>query len=383
MKVELLTRPVLLNSPPINSDKLTMKKVFFKLSLTKRSTLLALFLAQGAPLGYIFHKFLFVPYDKNLLLHALYLVNHETHAMAYMWLGTSLFFAVFGYAIGKKAEQLRLSNEYLQQALMQKHHLERMKRRFLVGLIDQIRTPISIALEFLGGYKVGFWGISPERIKDLSQIATSELVKLDETLRKMLDLKNLKKLGIENRTLESLNHLLSGVTQDYSHKHSTREIIFKCVPENGAPAIVNRDLIRIAVEHLINNSLQHAPAKKISVLLEARTGQEIGRDPNFSSVGDQFDWKLIYYVISVSDDGAGIAPNIVQSVFEPFVGAYSNDNARPSLGLGLALVRDIAEWHGGVAWIESRENQGTRVLMVIPIGDEASEKQTLPKARAA
>lgn len=346
---------------------------FFKLTLTGRFTLLALFLAQGAPIGYIFHKYFFAPYDSNLFSHALNLINQEAHAMFYMWTGTSIFFSLFGYAIGKKAELLRLNNQYLEQALLQRQNLERMKRQFLVGLIDQIRTPLSIALEFLGGFKAGFWGLPPETLKELAQVANTELAKLDETLRKMLDIKNLKKLGIENRTLESLNHLLAGLTREFSRKHESREITFRCVPENTAPAVVNRDLIRIAVEHLINNSIQHAPAKSISVLLESRTGLELSENPAYASISESFEWKSAYYVITVADDGAGISPNIIQNVFEPFVGTYSNEKQQKSLGLGLTLVRDIAEWHGGTAWIESEESQGTKVTLIIPVGDEPTD----------
>ncbi len=109
-------------------------------------------------------------------------------------------------------------------------------------------------------------------------------------------------------------------------------------------------------------------------MTRARTGQEISEDHVFENIGDKFDWNLIYYVISVTDEGAGISQNIIENVFEPFVGAYINDNQQKSLGLGLTLVRDIAEWHGGIAWIESRENQGTRVMLIVPIGDEAAEQ---------
>ncbi len=353
---------------------------FFKLPLKTRFTLLGLFLAQGAPLGYVLHKFFFAPYHTNLVVHAISLMRNETHAMCYMWGGTTVFFAIFGWAIGTKAELLKLNNEYLQQALLQRQSLERMKRRFLMGLIDQIRTPISIALEFLGGYKVGFWGISQERIKDLSQIATAELTKLDENLRKMLDIKNLKKLGIENRSLESLDRLLTGITHKYEKKHSGRGFAFKSIPENGAPAVINSELIRIAVEHLLNNSLQHTPTGIISILLEARTGREISEDPIFSVVADHFDQNIIYYVISVKDEGAGISEGIAQNVFEPFMGTYLTDSQQKSLGLGLSLVRDIAEWHGGVAWLESRENQGTRVMLILPIGDDVQDQRGGKKA---
>lgn len=54
--------------------------------------------------------------------------------------------------------------------------------------------------------------------------------------------------------------------------------------------------------------------------------------------------------IRVKDTGAGIAPELADRVFEPFVQADQRlDRSKGGLGLGLALVRGLAEMHGGSA----------------------------------
>jgi signal transduction histidine kinase len=70
-----------------------------------------------------------------------------------------------------------------------------------------------------------------------------------------------------------------------------------------------------------------------------------------------------YISISCRDDGAGIAPDALGRVFEPF---FSTKRERGGTGLGLSMVRWFAESAGGCATIESTVGQGTRVTLLLP-----------------
>jgi len=78
----------------------------------------------------------------------------------------------------------------------------------------------------------------------------------------------------------------------------------------------------------------------------------------------------------VEDDGPGLAPGEEERIFEPFYqGAGSPDGAAPkgALGLGLALVRRIAEAHRGRAYAENRSGGGARVVLELPVRQPAPE----------
>ena len=67
-------------------------------------------------------------------------------------------------------------------------------------------------------------------------------------------------------------------------------------------------------------------------------------------------------VFSVEDSGRGFAPGENSKLFQPFRrGSSSKDGEQAGLGLGLALVRRIAEAHGGRTFAENRTSGGARV----------------------
>ena len=71
--------------------------------------------------------------------------------------------------------------------------------------------------------------------------------------------------------------------------------------------------------------------------------------------------------IFVDDEGPGIPESDRQRVFEPFVRLESSRNeATGGTGLGLTLVKAIAEGHGGAVMLESRPGGGLRARMHLP-----------------
>jgi signal transduction histidine kinase len=66
----------------------------------------------------------------------------------------------------------------------------------------------------------------------------------------------------------------------------------------------------------------------------------------------------------VSDDGAGMAPEVAARVLEPF---FSTKPAERGTGLGLAIAQEIVKMHRGTLRIESRPQQGTQVTVSLPI----------------
>ena len=103
------------------------------------------------------------------------------------------------------------------------------------------------------------------------------------------------------------------------------------------------------VENLVNNALKFTPP-----------GGEVHVGIRRSGVACE---------ISVRDNGIGIDPHDLDSIFDPFVQAErSLHGARGGLGIGLALVRELALGHGG--WVRARSagpGQGTEFVLMLPL----------------
>ena len=86
-------------------------------------------------------------------------------------------------------------------------------------------------------------------------------------------------------------------------------------------------------------------------------------------------------MLTVKDTGIGIAPDMLEKIFEAFVQMeQSLDRAQGGLGLGLALVRKIAEMHGGtVAAFSEGPGKGSDFVLRVPIGSvEATTTMRAP-----
>ena len=116
-------------------------------------------------------------------------------------------------------------------------------------------------------------------------------------------------------------------------------------------AHANAEKLQRVLFNLIVNAIRHTPADG-SVVVRARPA------PGGEGAVE----------VEVVDDGAGVAAEERERVFEPFYRGGEDGAARSSdgAGLGLAISRAIVEAHGGRIWLEPAEPRGTRVRFTLP-----------------
>jgi two-component system sensor histidine kinase HydH len=116
------------------------------------------------------------------------------------------------------------------------------------------------------------------------------------------------------------------------------------VPDGLAPIVADRDRLAEVLLNLARNGLQAMPSGGVLTL-----GAEPERDG---------------LALTVADTGAGIAPDILPRIFDPYFTTKAD-----GLGLGLAIARRIVEAHGGTLEVDSAPGQGSRFRIRLPRGE--------------
>jgi two-component system OmpR family sensor kinase len=146
----------------------------------------------------------------------------------------------------------------------------------------------------------------------------------------------------------------------------------------------SRDELHRLTINLIENALRHTPAgSEIRVSTRMAGGGSAGAtrsapgtDRAAGTAGEQAE-------LVVEDDGPGVPPDLAPSLFERFVRGAGDRGG--SFGLGLAIVRAVAESHGGSVRLENRDPHGARFIVTLPASAEGlrpQRPQATPSAAA-
>ena len=203
------------------------------------------------------------------------------------------------------------------------------KDRMLGALGHDLRTP-------LASLRLRIEAMEPEAERAVA------VIKIEEMSAMLEDILALARTGRARGQMKPLDvtALAEAVAQDFADQG--RPVSFGASPRLVAEA--DAGLLRRAVTNLLDNALAYAGEARVSVAL-AGEGIEI----------------------RVEDDGPGVPADSLEDVLRPFhrlEGSRSRETG--GAGLGLAIVRGVAEGHGGVLRLENRIPHGLAAVIVLP-----------------
>jgi two-component system, OmpR family, sensor histidine kinase MtrB len=212
--------------------------------------------------------------------------------------------------------------------------------RFASDVSHELRSPItalSAATEVLDGRRDDL----PERTQQALDVVVGQVRRFDQMVMDLLELSRIDAGSTElHREEVAVKELVTRIVQRYGFADTPVEISKK------APEMVRLDKLRFEriLANLLENAREHAggPAK-VSVDVQGR--------------------KAI--VLTVEDAGPGVARGERSRIFERFARG-SAARHRVGTGLGLALVAEHAQAHGGEAWVEDRPGGGAMFKVSFP-----------------
>ncbi len=247
-----------------------------------------------------------------------------------------------------KDEIAALTDQFnsMAQAVSNAHQ---MQRDFVANVSHDLKTPLTSIQGFSQAMLDGSI-VDEADYKQAAKIINTESQRMSRMVSQLLSLTQLQN-GL--RTLElrpvELGPLLGQLVLTMQPQATAAGI--ELVAQFSTDSVVvlgSADMLRQAFGNLIDNALKHTPSRGTIIvsLLPASNGVEV----------------------VVSDTGAGIPASELQRVMERF---YQVDKARASgqersLGLGLAIAREIVQAHHGHIQIDSAEGKGTSVSVWLP-----------------
>ncbi len=238
--------------------------------------------------------------------------------------------------------------------------VERIKTEFVSIAAHQLRTPISAVKWTL---KMLLDGDLGEITKEQKEFIKKTYQSNERMISLINDLLNITRIEegryLYKPVLSDFEGIVDFVIKSIQQEISRKKIILKFEkPKTKIPKIpLDVEKMKLAVQNLIDNAIKYTPlGGEINVLLDLiKFDDKKGKD----------------IVFSVKDTGVGIPQDQHSRVFDKFFrGANVVRMNTEGTGLGIFIVKNIIEAHGGKIWFESEENKGTTFYFSLPVKEE-------------
>jgi signal transduction histidine kinase len=221
---------------------------------------------------------------------------------------------------------------------------ERRRVQLVGDVAHELRTPLTTIDGYLEGLEDGVIEARPETWR-LLRTETARLTRMVSDLSELWRAEA-RQLPLEIERVDA-SEVAREVVERFRPQARARGIEVE-VREAPAAALADRDRLAQVVSNYLSNALRHAPDGSRIVVEVVERGATV---------------RLV-----VADEGPGLAPEQLEAVFERF---YRVDPARSraagGAGIGLAIVRALAEAMGGQAWAESAgRGRGSTFLVELP-----------------
>ncbi len=235
---------------------------------------------------------------------------------------------------------------HIAQDITEQKRVDRMKDEMLSSVSHEMRTPLTAMLGFVEFMMEN--DIERELQLDYLRTVHKETERLNELITNFLDLQRLHS-ELESYRFEAVTvpEMLQEAAHLFAAASKKHRIQVDCSPDLPP---VRGDMKRLqqVLRNLLSNAIKYSPRGGTIGLKAHREGAMVA--------------------VSVTDEGIGIPPQALGKIFTRFYRVDDSDRRIPGgVGLGLALVREVVNAHGGRVWAESTLGSGSTFYFTLPI----------------
>jgi two-component system sensor histidine kinase/response regulator len=248
--------------------------------------------------------------------------------------------------VRETADKLAEALELQRSANSTLEKLDSTKTEFLSIVSHEFRTALTGIQGFSELIRDG--GLEADEVRAYGGYIFNDADRVNRLIGDMLDLDRMESGRMTMRAGDvDINEVLSETITRAAGAATAVE--FKADLDARLPVVAgDRDRLIQVVSNLVNNAIKYSP------------------DGGLVTLSSRVEGK--YALISVTDTGLGIPPDEIGHVFERFRRVRSGAaQSIPGTGLGLTIVKQIVEMHGGKIWVESAVGHGSAFHFTIPL----------------
>ena len=291
------------------------------------------------------------------------------------------------FAAARDVTELKRFEQTLQQKNAELEGASRMKSEFLANMSHELRTPLNAIIGFSEVLKDGLMGEMTDQQRGFIGDIFNSGKHLLSLINDILDLSKVEagKMTLDLEPVE-VSSLFENSLSIIREKAAARHIRLKMeAPEELGSIQADARKVKQIVYNLLSNAVKFTSEGGQVTLRASRVARsEVGRlsgawtGRSFPLADSAFTEFL---EIRVTDSGIGISPEGLEHLFKPF-SQIDTGLARKfeGTGLGLAMVKLLAELHGGTVAVESAVGQGSRFTVWLPL--RALDEAALASAKA-
>ena len=232
--------------------------------------------------------------------------------------------------------------------------LEQQKNRFLQQVSHELKTPLTALREgaqLLSDDVVG--SLTPEQ-REIAQILRHNSIELQGRIEELLNYGAIQfqKLKLELAPVEP-HRILEQVAHSQKLALQAKKLAFNALPVN-VTMMADADKIRVVIDNLLSNAIKFSPPG--------------------GSIAMRMREENRHLIIDVTDEGPGIAAADQPRIFEPFYqGRAQGSGPVKGSGLGLSIVKEIVQEHGGsIEVVATPAPRGAHLRVRLPIRPRAA-----------